>query len=301
MEYRGRPAIVWPRFTRLGWIAIAVGGSASIASFSFFGQGAFPAPASQFASASVGISLTNGSLQATNLLPGVPTNTVPLTLSNTGDLPENFDLQFTGVTDTLKVFGDLGQLEFLVTTPNGTITYRLDPGSSNSLGLSSPLTLPSLENITLPIANDVAPNQQVSIPLAVELASGEGFGNAWNGKSATISYRIVASQSAPTSSHRPNTTPLVVTPSTPLSKTGRVPGSYISPTGHRVVAPVSASQSSAPTPVRLVTGPPQAPLDNGWDIELGGGLVGLGLAGLGIAGISVMEVRQRYKRRRVAP
>jgi hypothetical protein len=285
----------------LGWIAIAVGGLASIASFFFLGQGTFPAPASQFASASVGISLTNGSLQATNLLPGAPTNTIPLTLANTGDLPENFDLQFTGVTDTLKVFGDLGQLQFLVTTPKGTITYRLDPGLSNSLGLSSPLTLSSLEIITLPIADGVAPKQQVSIPLAVELASGEGFGNAWNGKSATISYRIVASESAPTSSHRPNTTPLLVTPPAPLSKTGRIPGSYTSPTNHRVVAPVSASQSPAPTPVRLVTGPPQASLDNGWDIELGGGLMGLGLAGLGIAGISVMEVSQRYKKRRAAP
>ncbi|WP_298381630.1 hypothetical protein [Ferrimicrobium sp.] len=274
---------------------------ASIASFFFLGQGTFPAPASQFASASVGISLTNGSLQATNLLPGAPTNTIPLTLANTGDLPENFDLQFTGVTDTLKVFGDLGQLQFLVTTPKGTITYRLDPGLSNSLGLSSPLTLSSLEIITLPIADGVAPKQQVSIPLAVELASGEGFGNAWNGKSATISYRIVASESAPTSSHRPNTTPLLVTPPAPLSKTGRIPGSYTSPTNHRVVAPVSASQSPAPTPVRLVTGPPQASLDNGWDIELGGGLMGLGLAGLGIAGISVMEVSQRYKKRRAAP
>jgi len=222
--------------------------------------------------------------------------TYTLTLTNTGTTSEDFDLQFTGVTDTLASFGDLGQLEFLVTTSKGTITYHLDPSAPNSLDPSSSLTLSSLKSITLPIATSVAPNQRVSIPVAVELANGEGFGNAWNGQSATISYRIVASQSAPAPTRRPSTTPLGVIPPTTLPvvshapTTSHVPVSRASSTTPRATAPVSTSHNSAPAPVRLVTGPPQSPRSSNWEMVIGGGLLGLG-----IAGISVLEANRRRR------
>lgn len=280
----------------MGWTVIAVGASASVATFALSGQGAFATPASAFVRASVGVGLANGTLQATNLLPGIPTNTVPFTMTNTGSASEDFDLQFTGVTDTLASFGDLGQLEFLVTTSKGTITYHLDPSAPNSLDPSSSLTLSSLKSITLPIATSVAPNQRVSIPVAVELANGEGFGNAWNGQSATISYRIVASQSAPAPTRRPSNTPLGVIPPTTLPvvshapTTSHVPVSRASSTTPRATAPVSTSHNSAPAPVRLVTGPPQSPRSSNWEMVIGGGLLGLG-----IAGISVLEANRRRR------
>ncbi|WP_298208770.1 hypothetical protein [Ferrimicrobium sp.] len=281
----------------MGWTVIAVGASASIATFALFGGNALPTPASAFVSASVGVGLTNGTLDATNLLPGVPTNSISFILTNTGTSAEDFDLQFTGVADTLASPSDLGQLAFLVTTSKGTITYHLDPSAPNSLDPSSPLTPASLERITLPIATGVAPNQQVSIPIAVELANGEGFGNAWNGKSATINYQIVASQSAPTAAPPPITTPRtvtprivtprIVTPSTTLPAVIPSPTSRTSST-HPVTAPVSKSQKTAPIPLRLITGPPTTPLNGGWEVVFGGGLLGLG-----IAGISVLEVNRR--------
>jgi hypothetical protein len=244
-------------------------------------------PANLLASSTVGISLSQGTLQATNLLPGVATNTIDFTASNTGTVTEDLDLKITGVTDTLATIGDLGQLEFLV---NGT-TYSLDPSAHNLLGLTAPLTLGSLESLTIPIANLVPAGGRVTIPLAVELANGEGFGNAWNGQQATIDYEIVATQSA-----TPTTTPSHTTPTTTPSTTvisPRIPTTSVSPQSvlpaHRVV---TNTKTAKPTPVKLVTGPPVAP--NGSDP-----LTDLGIAGV-VAGVLGLLGSQRRRRHGVA-
>jgi|GEM_PF-4429835 len=237
-------------------------------------------PANLLASSTVGISLSQGTLQATNLLPGVATNTINITASNTGTVTEDLDLKITGVTDTLATIGDLGQLEFLI---NGT-TYSLDPSAHNLLGLTAPLTLGSLESLTIPIANLVPAKGRVTIPLAVELANGEGFGNAWNGQRATIGYEIVATQSAaPSTSTTPSTT--VTSPHIP--STSIYPQSVLP--AHRVV---TNTKTAKPTPVKLVTGPPVAP--NGSDP-----LTDLGIAGV-VAGVLGLLGSQRRRRHGVA-
>ncbi len=263
-----------PRIRKLGWLAVGVGGAISLVSFSLAGIGIFSIPSSNLTSSAVGVTLANGSLQATNLLPGSPTNTVSMTLTNTGTGTEAFDLQFTGVSDTLTHFRDLGQLEFLVSTIRGTIIYSLDPASPHSIGISSPLTLTSLEGITIPIANAVTAQQHVSIPIAVELASGEGFGNAWNGKSATINYKIIATPSVSTS---PSTT-AASPPSTSSSK---------------VVVPTTSAATTSPSELRLVTGPPQAPLDYTWDTEV----MGLAIVGLGVVALAATGSKRRRNTR----
>jgi len=247
-------------------------------------------PANLLASSTVGISLSQGTLQATNLLPGVATNTIDFTASNTGTVTEDLDLKITGVTDTLATIGDLGQLEFLV---NGT-TYSLDPSAHNLLGLTAPLTLGSLESLTIPIANLVPAGGRVTIPLAVELSNGEGFGNAWNGQQATIDYEIVATQSA-----TPTTTPSHTTPTTTPSTTvisPRIPTTSVSPQSvlpaHRAV---TNTKTAKPTPVKLVTGPPVAP--NGSDP-----LTDLGIAGVvaGVLGLLGSQRRRRHASKKEA-
>ncbi|MHB8189998.1 MAG: hypothetical protein ACYDHP_06200 [Ferrimicrobium sp.] len=227
-------------FTQAGCILLGAGVMAAVVGLGLVPVW-FPGLGTKAASSSVGIHVSSGTLVATNLIPGVATNKIPLRFANTGTVFEDFNFQFSNVIDNLSHFADLGQLEVLVTSGAGVTIYSLNPGGASRLGLTKPLTLSGLQGDTIPIATGVAPGHGVSTTIAVELASGEGFGNAWNGRSATIDYKLVATQSA-------------AIPSTSPSQTSPVPNATTSPTS-ATVNPATASSAAVKTaPATASTG-----------------------------------------------
>jgi len=183
------------------------------------------------AGANVALTLSNGTLNATNLLPAVttasgttyyPTNSQSVTLKNTGSVPETFTMIISNYAcgslahvaaahQGASVTKALDQLKVVynVTTMNGTssssaLSGAVAPFLAYGLSLPAGDSLPACSStgtytkLTTPISinlGSIAPSATDVVKLKVELAADSGVVNAndWNGAAGVeIPYTIQA-------------------------------------------------------------------------------------------------------------